>query len=199
MGYASRAGRARTSTRSPQAHAICDRCGGRFNHIDLRWQFDWAGAALINKRILICQRCEDVPQQQLRAITVPADPVPIMNPRPQDFVAASTDYRTTSGQNTVDPKTGIPVIGGSTRVTEGGVNRVTQQTGEAPGGLNIIPGALLNEVDYGDPGLPYGNTSIPKTGWLPGVNYILWDNGALIQTGWYNEQNELVTWLSVTG
>jgi len=92
MGYASRSGRARTSATNPQAHAICDRCGFRYNHVDLSWQFDWAGASLINKRILVCSPCNDEPQTQLRAIVLPADPTPIMNARTQNFVAAETDY-----------------------------------------------------------------------------------------------------------
>ena len=81
MGYASRAGRARTSATNPQAHAICDRCGFRYNHVDLRWQFDWRGATMQNTRMLVCDTCYDQPQAQLRAIIVPADPVPIQNPR----------------------------------------------------------------------------------------------------------------------
>lgn len=85
MSYASRAGRARTSMRNPRAHAICDRCGFRYNHDELRFQFDWAGTSLINKQILVCQRCIDKPQQQLRAIILPADPVPIRNPRPEYY------------------------------------------------------------------------------------------------------------------
>lgn len=192
-------GRARVSSRNPQAFAICDRCGFLTNHVRLQWQFDWRGASLQNTRLLVCDQCLDAPQQQLRAIVVPADPVPVLNPRTQDYVAASVDQRTTSGQNTVDPVTGIPVIGGDTRTTQNNNNRVTQQTGEAPGGLNIMPGSLLSEVDYGAPRLPYGNTSIPQTGWLPGVNYVVWENGAVIQAGWYNDQGELVTWLAVTG
>lgn len=86
MGYASKAGRARTSAFRPQAHAICDRCGFRYNHVDLRWQYDWSGTSLRNLRILVCRRCQDKPQQQLRAIIVPADPVPIQNPRTEPFV-----------------------------------------------------------------------------------------------------------------
>lgn len=85
MGYASQAGRARTSSRRPQAHAICDRCGFRFNHVSLRWQFDYAGAGLVNKRALVCGPCYDKPQEQLRAIILPADPVPIVNPRTEPF------------------------------------------------------------------------------------------------------------------
>jgi hypothetical protein len=198
MGYASKLGRARISARNPQAAGVCDRCGRVVNHVDLRWQFDWRGASLMNTRVLVCRTCEDKPQEQLRTIVIPADPVPIMNPRVQDYVAASTDYRTTQG-NTTDPVTGLPIPGGDQRITEDDAYRVPQQTGEPPGGLNIMPGSILTEVDYGDPRLPYGNTSIPKTGWLPGVNYIIWDNGASIQTGMYNENGELVTWICVTG
>ena len=164
MAYASQAGRARTSARSPQAHAICDRCGFRYNHVDLRWQFDWAGASLINKRLLVCSPCNDTPQQQLRAIVVPADPMPIMNPRVQNFVTAETSTRYTSGQNTVDPVTGIPVIGGNVRVTQTDEDRVLQQTGEPPGGLNEEPGTDPNAPGNNDPGLPYNYDEVPKTG-----------------------------------
>ena len=81
MGYASQSGRARVSSKNPQALAVCDRCSMWYNHSDLAWQYDWGGASLINKRILVCQPCNDIPQNQLRAIVLPADPVPVMNPR----------------------------------------------------------------------------------------------------------------------
>lgn len=164
MGYASQAGRARTSATNPQAHAICDRCGFRYNHVNLRWQYDWRGASLQNLRLLVCNTCYDAPQEQLRAIVVPADPMPIVNPRVQDFVTASQDTRVTSGQNTVDPTTGIPVPGGDTRITQADDVRVTQQTGEPPGGLNTQPGTDPNAPGDNDPGIPYNNTEVPKTG-----------------------------------
>ena len=164
MGYASQAGRARTSSTNPQAHAICDRCGFRYNHVNLRWQYDWRGASLQNLRLLVCNTCYDVPQEQLRAIVVPADPMPIDQPRIQDFVAASQDTRVTSGQNTTDPITGIPVLGGDTRITQADQTRVTQQTGEPPSGRNTQPGTDPNAPGDNDPGLPYNNTEVPKTG-----------------------------------
>ena len=164
MGYASQAGRARTSARNPQAHAICDRCGFRYNHVNLRWQYDWRGASMQNIRLLVCNTCYDNPQEQLRAIVVPADPVPIVNPRVQDFVTAEQNTRVTSGQNTVDPTTGIPVPGGDTRITQNDDVRVTQQTGEPPGGLNTQPGTDPNAPGDNDPGLPYSNVTVPKTG-----------------------------------
>jgi hypothetical protein len=170
----------------------------------LSWQFDWAGASLINKRILVCETCNDKPQNQLRAIVVPADPVPIQNPRTQDYVAASTDQRQTSGQNTIDPTTGIPIPGGDTRVTQDDQVRVTQQTGEPPGGRNQLPGTDWNapavEYDGTEIGLPYNNDSVPFTGPLsPPYNYVVqwnnqWNFGILTGSYWTNDSNGFVVW-----
>jgi hypothetical protein len=140
MAYASQSGRARTSSSGPQAHAICDRCGFRYNHVDLQWQYDWRGAALQNIRILVCNSCLDVPQTQLRAIVVPADPVPIMQARTQDFADAETDYRTASAPPIIDPSTGIPVPVNVTIITQNGQNLVTQQVGPP---LGLTQGAIM--------------------------------------------------------
>lgn len=153
MGYASRSGRARTSSRNPRAFAVCDRCSLWYNHHNLKWQYDWAGASLINKRILVCDTCYDDPQNQLRAIILPADPVPIVNPRTEPYLWDSTDYRQVSGNNTVDPYTGIPIQRGDVRVTTADDDptvdkRVTQQTGEPPGGKNQLPGTDPNAVNF---------------------------------------------------
>lgn len=135
-----------------------------YNHVNLRWQYDWRGASLQNLKLLVCSPCYDEPQAQLRAIVVPADPVPITNPRIQDFVAAETNYRVTSGQNTVDPTTGLPVPGGNTRTLQNDDTRVTQQTGVAPGSRNEEAGIDPNAPGANDPGLPYNNTTVPLTG-----------------------------------
>lgn len=153
MGYASRSGRARTSARDPRAFAVCDRCGMWYNHHRLQWQYDWAGASLINKRILVCNTCYDQPQNQLRAIVVPADPTPIINPRTEPYAYDSSNTRQVSGYNTTNAATGIPVQGGDLRVTSsGGIQtsdpRVTQMTGEGSGGNNQLPGTDPNAVTY---------------------------------------------------
>ena len=111
MAYASKAGRARTNAASPKAFAVCDRCGIWYNHETLRWQFDWRGAKLQNIYILVCPHCYDDPQQQLRSIVVPSDPVPIKNPRIEPFLADETNYRYTQAGNTTDFWTNIPEIG----------------------------------------------------------------------------------------
>lgn len=185
-------GRAKVSARNPQAFGICDRCGFLYNHHQLQWQFDWAGASLINKRILVCDTCNDVPQSQLRAIVLPADPVPVQNPRIQSYADSEANYRITQG-NTTNARTGIPVPGGDTRITQNNNVRVTQQTGEPPNGLNEFPGIILGTPGNGDIGVgigvPYNNDSIPYTGVLPGVNYVIWTGSPVIEQPmyWTNE------------
>tara|TARA_R110000868_G_scaffold5086_1_gene31453 strand:+ start:1525 stop:2235 length:711 start_codon:yes stop_codon:yes gene_type:complete len=141
-------GRAKVNSRSPEAWGICDNCSFLYNLNELRWQMQWAGNKLVNLRQLVCRRCNDIPQTQLRAIIIPADPMPVMNPRPQNYQAASTDNRTTSGQNTVDPRTGIPIPGNTMRITEDDEYRVTQQTGAPNESLNELPGTDPNAVTY---------------------------------------------------
>jgi len=135
MSYASQSGRAKTSARNPRTHAICDRCGFRYNLVDLAWQVEWRGPVLQNIRLLVCRPCYDVPQENLRTIVLPADPEPVQNARVQDFVNAETDYRSLSAPTVLDPTTGIPIPNQTLRVTEDCQNRTTMPYG-APVGLN---------------------------------------------------------------
>jgi hypothetical protein len=76
-------GFARVDARNPSAWAVCDRCGFRYLHSDLSFQFEWAGVGLRNKRVLVCRRrCLDIPNPQLRSYSPPPDPIPIRDPRP---------------------------------------------------------------------------------------------------------------------
>lgn len=133
MSYASRSGRARTSSRKPEAFGVCDRCGFWDNLIELGWQYDWRGTSLQNLWIRVCARCTDTPQEQLRAIQLPADPVPVFQPRVENFQADETNYRTLV-PGCIDPVTGLPIPSIDTRVTEDCQPRVTQEIG-APNGL----------------------------------------------------------------
>ena len=93
--------------------------------------------------------------------------MPIVNPRIEPYLADETNYRYTSGQNTTNSQTGIPVPGGDVRITQNSNTRVTQQTGEPPGGLNQEPGTdpkVPDSLGGNDPGLPYNNTVVPETG-----------------------------------
>ena len=154
---------------------------------------------------MVCEHCYDTPQQQLKVIVIPPDPLPVINARSPDYINSETDYRTTSGQNTVDFWTGIPVVQGDTIETnpanalynfqEGAILledqngflvqedgykisleeagsclplaeylRVTQQTGEPPGGLNKTPGSNFQVPGNDEIGLPEENVVIPYTG-----------------------------------
>ena len=78
----------------------------------MRWQWEWAGTGLVNKRILVHPDELDIPQRQLGTIFIPPDPLPILNARPEQY--AIDEY---------------PV---STRYTMDGRVRVIQQTGPYP-------------------------------------------------------------------
>jgi len=95
-------GRAVVSRTFPQAHAICDRCGFRYNHHMLRWQYAWIATKLQNIRLLVCESCYDTPQEQLRRIVIPPDPIPIRNPRPEIYPNADNPISTVG----YDPITG---------------------------------------------------------------------------------------------
>lgn len=134
MAYASQSGRARVSAKNPQAFAVCQRCGIWYNRVDLKFQFDWRGAQLQNLYILVCDDCYDTPQEQLRAIVLPPDPVPIFYPSVEDFAADETDYRAVSLPPVTDPNTGIPIPSSTLRVTEDCFNRTTEPSA-CPDGL----------------------------------------------------------------
>lgn len=55
-------------------------------HVDLSWQYQWRGTKLQNIQLLVCQDCLDIPQEQLRVIIIPPDPIPISNARPENSV-----------------------------------------------------------------------------------------------------------------
>lgn len=151
MSYASQSGRARTSPSNPQAHAICDRCGFRYNFVDLQVQYDWRGSALLPLNIYVCRRCLDRPQEQWRSIIVPADPTPIINARVQDFVAAETDYQTISNGTVIDPVTGIPIPSTTILVTQDGEPMINQPIGASVGLEQGAVMPLRGVTHYGVP------------------------------------------------
>jgi len=132
MAWASQSGRARASSKNPRAFGVCDRCGIWYNHAKLKWQFDWRGTSLQNLRILVCDRCYDLPQEQLRAIVVPPDPTPIINARVEYYQADETDYMTV-GTGTTDPLTGLPVPSTTVLDMQDGSALNTQPVGNPTG------------------------------------------------------------------
>lgn len=95
-------GRATVSQTNPRALGVCDKCGFLYNHNQLRWQYQWAGILLQNQRRLVCEPCHDIPQEQLRTVILPPDPVPIFNPRPEAYDTEVPSFMSTeSGDNLV--------------------------------------------------------------------------------------------------
>lgn len=77
---------AATDPSNPRCWATCDRCGWVGNLINLNFQYDWAGTRLINKRILVCDKCLDDPSEAARrTIVLPPDPPFIANTRPEQY------------------------------------------------------------------------------------------------------------------
>ena len=105
-------GRARVSARMPEAHGVCDFCGFRYLLKDLRPQQQWAGSKLQTYPYLVCRKCWDVPQPQLKSIVIPADPLPVYNPRPEQYDYVEPNFVATESAT----------FAGSDLTTEGGDN-----------------------------------------------------------------------------
>lgn len=99
MAYASIAGRARTDPRRPQAHAICDRCGFRYNLVDLIWQHAWRGNDLVNIQLRVCELCLDIPFENDRPLYLPPDPPPVDQPRVENFAVDEDGPNVWDGDN----------------------------------------------------------------------------------------------------
>jgi hypothetical protein len=98
--------------RHPQAKGICDRCGWAGDLNDLVWQYEWAGKTLQNLRLRVHSfQCLDEPNQQLRTINIPADPVPVKDPRPENFTYSRDNYYVTEdGQSQYTDESGNLLI-----------------------------------------------------------------------------------------
>lgn len=187
-------GRAKVDANSPRAFGICDRCGFLYNHSDLHWQYDFRGRSLANLRILVCETCEDTPQNQLKPRVIPPDPVPIPNARPERYRQYETNTRITQG-NSVDFWTGLPIQGGDTRETQGNNTRVTQQTGNPVGSKNLFPGVRFAVPEDANAGIPYDAVGVPNTGRLSTVtDYVVWMNDAPNYNWWTDNEEAQMYW-----
>lgn len=93
MGSTSRSGRATINPAAPEALGICDGCGFLFNLRTLTWQMGWCGTTLKNLHLRKCSTCLDIPNEQLRTIILPPDPLPVSDPRLEQFaVDERNDY-----------------------------------------------------------------------------------------------------------
>lgn len=67
---------------APSALGVCDRCYRTYQLNTLKWQLEWRGISLEKTGFLVCDDCLDVPFIFNRPKRLPADPVPVPNPRP---------------------------------------------------------------------------------------------------------------------
>ena len=103
-----------------------------------------------------CYRCLDIPQEQLRSIILPQDPVPVVPAQPEMYADDSIDY-IGAGVATISPRTGIPIpstaiLGGAdttqalTPPTVGPNLRPNSQGYLNPSSLGIDPNAQMTPV-----------------------------------------------------
>jgi hypothetical protein len=79
------------SLRHPVPWRICDRCGFRYLYPKTSWQYEWRGNDLVNIGLIVCPRCLDVPQENLKVIIIGPDPVPVKDPRPGTYTPPSLE------------------------------------------------------------------------------------------------------------
>lgn len=166
-------GRAQISARAPRATAICDRCGFMYNHDQLQWQWDWQqGPRLFNLRIMVCRTCLDRPQENGRTIVLPPDPVPILNPRPENYVSADNPL-SYLGYNVADnqyPKPPRSLSGniGNMRLNAGvdaAFNGTTNKRAEYCAALAVSNSSFQNTVGKNWNADPSGTSlTLPSTG-----------------------------------
>lgn len=92
------------SWRDPAALAICDGCGFLVNHRHLREKVQYRGGNSPEPTgLFVCATCDDVPQPYFKKQVLPPDPVPVINPRPDDQAGKSSGYGylTTNSDNSV--------------------------------------------------------------------------------------------------
>lgn len=68
---------------NPEALGICDYTGFVHRRIDLVRQMQWRGNAIVWTGLYVGKDYADVPNEQSRPPILPPDPVPILEPRPQ--------------------------------------------------------------------------------------------------------------------
>lgn len=103
-------GKARVDPSNPEAFSVCDRCGFWFNRVDLQYQHIVAGATIVSTNLAVCERCTDDLQLNLMAITLPPDPVPIADPRIENFAIDEIDYLSTQDDEIIETEDGDEIV-----------------------------------------------------------------------------------------
>lgn len=93
--------RAEVNADNPAGWATCDACGFVTNHNKLSWEQQYYGPTLRNTGFLLCEGCieKSKPAPFLQTIILPPDPLPLMNPRVEDYDADENSYRATQAND----------------------------------------------------------------------------------------------------
>lgn len=69
---------------------------------------------LQNLRLLVCRTCLDVPQPALKTIVIPPDPLPVYQPRPEQYSETVPNFVATEqppfGGSDITDESGDPLI-----------------------------------------------------------------------------------------
>ncbi len=86
-------GRAAIDPSAPEAVGVCDRCGQLYNLRDLRYQPVIAGTSTLITRLRVCTvTCLDELNEQERVVRVPPDPMPVSDPRVENFAVDEKNF-----------------------------------------------------------------------------------------------------------
>jgi hypothetical protein len=128
---------------------------------------EWRGAGLLPIQIFVCEHCYDTPQEQFRAIVLPADPVPVLLPFPEPFMADEINVMTLTTGSTTDPVTGLPIPATTTLTTVPGVSMTPEPYGR-PDGLEqpaVMPFGVGQTVQRANPlAVPLSLISVTANG-----------------------------------
>lgn len=82
----------------PRAVGVCDGCAFWVRHIDLQKHMQYRGGTVpVWDGLLFCSKCMDVPNPapQFSRLALLPDPVPVLNPRPEQQTNSGFGYMTT--------------------------------------------------------------------------------------------------------
>src|SRR5271166_5678414 len=94
----------------PDPWGTCDRSGFIGDHSRMKFQFQWAGSALINTGILVHPDQYDVPSDFLRTLIIPPDPDPLFNARPEPYTIDETDWLVTDNSLILQTDSGTLLV-----------------------------------------------------------------------------------------
>lgn len=94
----------------PEAWGQCDRCNRTYLHKNLTFQKKWQGIQLANLFVLVCWECYDKPQENIRTLIIPPDPIPIMNARPEQYSAEVPSFLMTEDRSGLLTEDGQAII-----------------------------------------------------------------------------------------